>query len=103
MHSFKSNKRHRVNVVGDKGYTSNKYKTYLAKHKIHYIIPKKKNQTKTDMYTYYNTDLLKKRHVVENYFAHIKQYTRIRFVYDKMVYIYEGFLLLSIMNQIAQI
>jgi aspartate/glutamate racemase len=97
-YNHKSNKKRRVNLVGDKGYISRVYKKYFAKRKIHYIVPKKKNQKTVDKYTYYDTNLLKKRHLVENYFAHLKQYSRLRFMYEKMVYIYKGFLLLGVMS-----
>lgn len=97
-HNFKSNKRHRVNLVCDKGYQSLNNKKRFAIHKIHYICPKKRKMITVDKLNYYNNLLLKKRHVVENYFAHLKQYSRIRLMYDKMVSMYKGFLLLAIMD-----
>lgn len=92
----KSNKKHRINIVGDKGYVSKKIKKDFAKKKMHYITPLKKNAKADDKF-YYDQSLLKKRHLVENYFAHMKQCTRIRFMYEKYVFIYEGFLHLSIL------
>ena len=44
----KSNKKHRINIVGDKGYISNVIKKQFAKDKIHYITPNKKNKTHAD-------------------------------------------------------
>src|SRR5207253_402791 len=100
---FKSSNRKRVNIIGDKGYTSNKYKKLFAKKKMHYIIPDKKNKKEqVNKYFYFNRNLLKKRYKVENYFGHLKQLARIRFLYDKLVYIYEGFLLLGILLNIKQ-
>lgn len=101
--TMKSNKKHRINIVGDKGYTSNKYKQQFANKGIHYIVPKKRNTKIFDKYKWYNNDLLDGRHIVENYFAHLKQFTRLRFMYEKYVYIYTGFLMLGILCMNKQI
>jgi hypothetical protein len=103
VHVYKSNKKRRINVIGDKGYTNQEYKHAFAKHKMHYIIPDKSNKTTIDKYTYYNTDLLNKRILVENYFAHLKQHTRLRLLYDKLVYVYEGFVMLGILCLIKNV
>jgi len=93
----KSNKKHRINIVGDKGYISNNIKKQFAKDKMHYITPNKKNKVQPEEYLWHDKSLLKQRHLVENYFAHIKQFTRVRLLYEKRVDIYKGFLLLAIL------
>jgi transposase len=93
----KSNKKHRINIVGDKGYISNVIKKQFAKDKIHYITPNKKNKKQVDEFPWYDKSLLKQRHLIENFFAHIKQFTRIRFLYEKRVEIYKGFFKLAIL------
>jgi transposase len=92
------NKKHRINICGDKGYTSKQIQNAFAKKKIHYITPDKKNKVGVDEFDYFNKDMLKKRHKVENYFAHLKQFTRVRFMYEKKVDIYEGPLLLAALS-----
>ena len=93
----KSTKRHRINIVGDKGYISNNIKKQFAKDKMHYITPNKKNKVQSEEYPWHDKSLLKQRYLVENYFAHIKQFARIRLMYEKRVIIYKGFLLLAIL------
>ena len=100
IRNFKSNKKHRVNIVGDKGYTSNVIRQEFEENKMHYIVPNKTNSVTKDNLTSSEKSLLDKRHKIENYFAHIKQYSRLRLMYDKYVYTYLGFLYLGILTKI---
>jgi len=73
-----------------------KIKKDFEKYKINYITPQKNYKKNKDTKPIKN-NLLKKRHKVENYFANLKQFSRIRFMYEKLVSHYTGFLYLAIM------
>ena len=66
---------HHVNLIADKGYISLANKTILSRKNISLIYPYRKNQKQK------NTDselkLLKKRYIVEKFFAWLKQFRRI--------------------------
>jgi hypothetical protein len=85
-------------IVGDKGYLSKDLKKYLFSKGIDLIYPYKKykkikkkskddnNKFKKNKYLT-NSDeelkLLKERHKVENFFATLKQYRRLNYIYEK--------------------
>ena len=96
--NYKSNKRHRINIISDKGYISEPLTDKFNKLKMNYITPNKNYKKDKDKPKKKDHPLLKKRHLVENHFAHMKQNTRIRFVYDKLVRNYTAFLYLSILS-----
>jgi hypothetical protein len=66
---------------------------------MNYITPLKKYKKKPNV-KIINDPLLKQRYLIEHYFAHLKQLTRIRFMYEKLVYIYTGFLQLGILLRV---
>lgn len=96
---FKSNRNHRINVIGDKGYISKNNKKKFNRNKMNYITPLKKYKKRPNV-KIINDPLLKQRYLIEHYFAHLKQLTRIRFMYEKLVYIYTGFLQLGILLRV---
>jgi len=85
---------HHVNLIADKGYISLANKTILSRKNIDLIYPYRKNQKQK------NTDselkLLKKRYIVENFFAWLKQFRRIRSRYDKQIECYKNFVLFGL-------
>lgn len=99
---FKSNRNHRINIIGDKGYQSSVNKKKFNKIKMNYITPQKKYKNRPTE-KIINDQLLKQRYLIEHYFAHLKQLTRIRFMYDKLIYIYIGFLQLGVLFRVKDI
>jgi len=98
-------------IVGDKGYTSTNIKNKLKDRGINLIYPVKKydksnkksaNGTKKIKKNNYpkNTEiekkLLKKRHNIENFFATLKQYRRLNFLYESKIKVFKGFVELAI-------
>ena len=82
-------------LVGDKGYARNiKAKQHLRKkYKTELIYPHRKNQkVKTPEKS---KILLKKRYVIENVFANLKQFDRICVRKDKLESTYKGFIFLA--------
>jgi Transposase DDE domain len=90
-----SNKRHRITVCGDKGYASKANEKLFEKNGMYYVTPEKKYKNKKTKPK--QQPIEKDRHKVENYFCHLKKFTRIKFLYDKMVSVYVGFLKLAIL------
>jgi transposase len=67
-------------VIGDRGYDSNKIRQSLADRNITACIPpKKKRKSKPP----YNWHLYKKRHLIENMFAKLKDWRRVATRYDR--------------------
>ncbi|WP_408886060.1 transposase [Komagataeibacter melaceti] len=56
-------------VIGDRGYDSNRIRRYLVEQNITDCIPPRKNQKSKPSY---NWHLYKKRHIIENMFAKLK-------------------------------
>jgi transposase len=69
-----------LNVIGDKGYIK-KLKKRVGKRNINLVTPRRKNEHRRN--TRQEIKKFKKRHVVENVFATLKQYRRISNRYDK--------------------
>jgi hypothetical protein len=86
-------------IMGDKGYVVNK-KYYRNKNKnIKIVSNKRKNQLKQN--TEKEKNLLKKRYLVENCFATIKNsYKRIGRIYDRKIKYFENFLTMAFTCQI---
>ena len=61
-------------IIGDKGYISNKTKNKLKNKRISLIYPYRKNQQLKN--STFQKNLLKKRHIVENFFSWLKRYRR---------------------------
>jgi transposase len=67
-------------VIGDRGYDSNKIRQSLAERNIAACIPPKKNRKSKPPYDWY---LYKKRHLIENMFAKLKDWRRVATRYDR--------------------
>ena len=86
-------------IMGDKGYVVNK-KYYRNKNKnIKIVSNKRKNQLKQN--TVKEKNLLKKRYLVENCFATIKNsYKRIRHIYERKIKYFNNFVKMAFTCQI---
>jgi transposase len=67
-------------VIGDRGYDSNRIRLSLAERNITACIPPKKNRKSKPPY---NWHLYKKRHLIENMFAKLKDWRRVAIRYDR--------------------
>ncbi|AFW01803.1 hypothetical protein B932_2241 [Gluconobacter oxydans H24] len=67
-------------VIGDRGYDSNRIRLSLAERHITACIPPKKNRKSKPPYDWY---LYKKRHLIENMFAKLKDWRRVATRYDR--------------------
>ncbi|PYD48254.1 IS5 family transposase [Novacetimonas pomaceti] len=67
-------------VIGDRGYDSNRIRLSLAERNITACIPPKKNRKSKPSY---NWHLYKKRHLIENMFAKLKDWRRVATRYDR--------------------
>nr|WP_244983568.1 IS5 family transposase [Acetobacter okinawensis] len=67
-------------VIGERGYDSNKIRQSLTDRNItSCILPKKNRKSKPP----YNSHLYKKRHLIENMFAKLKDWRRVTTRYDR--------------------
>ncbi|MFT9325479.1 MAG: IS5 family transposase, partial [Acetobacter sp.] len=69
-----------ADVIGDRGYDSNQIRLSLADRNITACIPPKKNRKSKPPY---NWHLYKKRHLIKNMFAKLKDWRRIATRYDR--------------------
>jgi transposase len=67
-------------VIGDRGYDSNQIRLSLAERNITACLPPKKNRK---LKPPYNWHLYKKRHLIENMFAKLKDWRRVATRYDR--------------------
>ncbi|KAA8384850.1 MULTISPECIES: IS5 family transposase [Alphaproteobacteria] len=67
-------------ILGDRGYDSNKIRQSLADRNITACIPPKKNRKSKPPYDWH---LYKKRHLIENMFAKLKDWRRVATRYDR--------------------
>uniref|UniRef100_UPI001C03FEB4 transposase n=1 Tax=Gluconobacter sp. P1C6_b TaxID=2762619 RepID=UPI001C03FEB4 len=67
-------------VIGDRGYDSNKIRQSLAEQNITACIPPKKSRKSKPPYDWH---LYKKRHLIENMFAKLKDWRRVATRYDR--------------------
>ncbi|AQS84644.1 transposase [Acetobacter aceti] len=67
-------------VIGDRGYDSNKIRQSLADRNITACIPPKKNRKSKPPYGWH---MYKKRHLIENMFAKLKDWRRVATRYDR--------------------
>ena len=81
-------------IVGDKGYTSQKRKEELRKKGIKLLYPFKKNSKKVNSAK--EKKILKKRHLVENAFSHLKKFKRIDSRYEVKLKYFVGFVELGV-------
>ncbi|WP_408884426.1 transposase [Komagataeibacter xylinus] len=66
-------------VIGDRGYDSNRIRRYLVERNITACIPPRKNRKSKPSY---NWHLYKKRHLIENMFAKLKDWRRVATRYE---------------------
>ena len=71
-------------IIGDRGYESNRIRLSLAECNITACIPPKKNRKSKPSY---NWHLYKKRHLIENMFAKLKDWRRVATRYDRCAHI----------------
>ncbi|MBS0994397.1 IS5 family transposase [Gluconobacter cerinus] len=72
-------------VIGDRGYDSNRIRLSLAERNISACIPPKKNRKSKLPYDWH---LYKKRHLIENMFAKLKDWRRVATRYDHCAHIF---------------
>src|SRR5438105_4498552 len=84
-------------IVGDRGYINEKIKIDLSKkNNINLIYPYRNNQRKENITN--NKQLLKKRHIVENFFSWLKRRKRIQQRYEKKYINYLNFVYLALID-----
>jgi hypothetical protein len=97
---FRLKPYHKITLVGDKGYISKENFTVLGKE-LHIITPKKRNdktkQNKKEL------TLLKKRHIIENYFANLKTTTKINQRKERKTVNYMGLVYLDLFMYFSKI
>lgn len=79
-------------VVADKGYDSDHFRIWLYEQGITPCIPAKSNRLDP---LPYRKVAYRKRHLVENYFAHLKTFRRVATRYDKLAETFFGWVLLA--------
>lgn len=88
-------------IVGDRGYINEKIKMDLSKNdNINLIYPYRNNQKKGNSRE--NIQLLKKRHIVENFFSWLKRRKRIQQRYEKKYINYLNFVYLAVIDIVAK-
>ncbi len=86
-----------THLIADSGYMSaDKEKQLYREHLLKYITQRRKNCKIQN--TTYDNDRLRKRHIVENSFAWIKQYKRLQFRYEKKIDAFYSFVYLAVSN-----
>ena len=79
-------------LIADKAYDSNKIRTKLLSAGVNPVIP---SQSRRKVQHWYDVDRYAERHLVENYFAKIKQFRRIATQYDKTAACFAGMVSLA--------
>jgi transposase len=79
-------------VVADKGYDSDELRIWLYEAGITPCIPSKSNRRTPFSY---GRAAYRKRHLVENFFAHLKTFRRVATRYDKLAETFFGWVLLA--------
>jgi transposase len=80
-------------VVADKGYDSDDLRIWLYEQGVTPCIPPKSNRTER---LPYRRSSYRKRHLVENFFAHLKTFRRVATRYDKLADTFFGWVLLAV-------
>ena len=79
-------------AVADKGYDSDELRSWLFERDITPCIPPRNNRTDP---LPYRPSAYRKRHLVENCFAHLKTFRRVATRYDKLAETFFGWVLLA--------
>jgi transposase len=74
-------------LIADKAYDSGKIRSQLASAGIEAVIPQRR---RAKVLLWYDPDRYAERHLVENYFARIKQFRRIATRYEKTAACFAG-------------
>lgn len=91
----------KAKIISDKGYINQRMKNKLQRTaNIKLIYPYRKNQKIKN--TSFEKNLLKKRHIVENFFSWLKKYRRIQQRYDNKSVNYLNFVYLAAVDIIAK-
>ena len=85
-------------MVADKGYNYERIKECCKNNNLILVVPNKKNYKKQAIFNSYKKDILKKRHIVENFFAWLKNYKRIKNRYEKHIENYSSFVYFACIN-----
>ena len=70
------------NLIADKGYDSEEIRQQIRQAKMHPVIPRKSNSTKSN--PEFDQHLYKQRHLVENLFARLKHFRSIATRFEKL-------------------
>jgi transposase len=95
---YVNNNRYKQYLSADKGYDSKKIRKKIKKRGFIPVIPRNKRNCKKNTVpslTVKEINILKKRHIVENYFSWIKKMRRVEYLYEKNIKNYEGFYFLA--------
>lgn len=85
-------------MIADKGYNYKRIKECCKNNKLILVVPNKKNQINKTTFNDYKKQILKKRHIVENFFAWLKNYKRIKNRYEKHFTNYCSFVYFASIN-----
>jgi hypothetical protein len=96
---FKFKKYVKVNLIGDKGYISQK-KFSIFDKKVKIITPYRKNQKKKN--TKIEKNLLAKRHKIENLFASLKRKDRVNIRKDRKINCYMSFVYMTLIENLFE-
>jgi len=86
-------------VVADKGYDSDDFRIWLFEKEVTPCIPPKSNRLDP---LPYSKSAYRKRHLVENLFAHLKTFRRVATRYDKLAETFFGWVLLAVVVKFGQ-
>lgn len=97
---YKINKNIKIeNLIGDKGYVSEKIKKYLnEKHNVNYYYSDKTNSKKNNNMNNKIKNKIKARMINENSFSWMTQYRRLTCRYDKYTKTFESFIIFAFSN-----
>ena len=79
-------------VVGDKGYTSRKFRKHLRSRGIRYTIPRRSNEKRNGSF---DKEIYKERNKVERLFSRLKEFRRIATRYEKRAANYSAMLTIA--------
>jgi transposase len=81
-------------AVLDKGYDSDPLRAWLVAHEMIPCIPPRSNRTEPRPY---RKRSYRKRHLIENFFSHLKTFRRVATRYDKLAETFFGWVLLAVL------
>ncbi len=87
----------KINIIGDKGYVNSSIFLYDNKI-VNTIVPNRKNMKKRS--SQYNKTKLKKRYLIENVFAELKKFNRIKNRKEKNIENFMSFIYIACMVRI---